>query len=86
MQLQNRRGTTAVFVAVMMTVLLAVSALSIDSNRLNSLRNELQYSAESGAHAGAIQLMEPNDPGNTVTVAAAYSTKYLAMQGVVQVD
>ena len=86
MQLQNRRGTTAVIVAVMMTVLLAVSAVSIDSNRLNSLRNELQFSADAGAHAGAIQLMEPNDPGTTADVAAAYSMKYLAMQGVVQVD
>jgi len=70
----------------MMTALLAVSAVSIDSNRLHSLRNELQFSADAGAHAGAIQLMEPNDPMNTADVAAAYSTRYLAMQGVVQVD
>lgn len=86
MRLQNRRGTIAVFVAVMMAALLAVSAVSIDSNRLHSLRNELQFSADAGAHAGAIQLMEPNDPMSTADVAAAYSTKYLAMQGVVQVD
>ena len=86
MRLQNRRGTIAVLVAVMMTALLAVSAVSIDSNRLQSLRNELQFSADAGAHAGAIQLMEPNDPMNTADVAAAYSMKYLAMQGVVQVD
>ena len=86
MQLQNRRGTIAVLVAVMMTALLAVSAVSIDSSRLHSLRNELQFSADAGAHAGAIQLMEPNDPMSTADVAAAYSTKYLAMQGVVQVD
>ncbi|HEX6941389.1 MAG TPA: TadG family pilus assembly protein [Gemmatimonadaceae bacterium] len=87
MQLQNRRGTIAVLVAVMMTALLAVSAVSIDSSRLHSLRNELQFSADAGAHAGAIQLMEPNDPLTTAEeVAAAYSKKYLAMQGVVQVD
>lgn len=86
MLLQNRRGTIAVLVAVMMTALLAVSAVSIDTSRLHSLRNELQFSADAGAHAGAIQLMEPNDPMATADVAAAYSTKYLAMQGVVQVD
>ena len=86
MQLQNRRGTIAVLVAVVMTAMLAVSAVSIDSSRMLSLRNELQFSADAGAHAGAIQLMEPNDPMSTVDVAVAYSTQYLAMQGVVQVD
>jgi uncharacterized membrane protein len=86
MVLQNRRGMTGVIVAVMMTTLLAVSAVTIDSNRLHSLRNELQFSADAGAHAGAIQLMEPNDPMTTADVAAAYSTRYLAMQGVVHVD
>ena len=86
MQLQNRRGTIAVLVAVMVTALLAVSAVSIDSSRLHSLRNELQFSADAGAHAGAIQLLEPNDPMSTADVAAEYSMKYLAMQGVVHVD
>ena len=86
MQLQNRRGTIAVLVAVMMTALIAVSAVSIDSSRLLSLRNELQFSADAGAHAGAIQLMEPNDPMNTADVATRYSMRYLAMQGVVNVD
>ena len=84
--LQNRRGTTAVIIAFMVTTLVAVSAVSIDSGRLFSLRNELQYSAESGAHAGAIQLMAPNDPLTTVDVAKEYSARYLAMQGVVDVD
>lgn len=86
MDMQGRRGTIAVMLAVMMTALVAVSAVSIDASRLLSLRNELQFSADAGAHAGAIQLMEPNDPTYTADTAAAYSTRYLAMQAVVQVD
>ena len=86
MDMRNRRGTIAVIVAVLMTALLAVSAVSIDTSRMLSLRNELQFSADAGAHAGAIQLMEPNDPGQTTGIAADYSMRYLAMQGVVQVD
>jgi uncharacterized membrane protein len=75
-----------VLLAVVMTALVAVSAVSLDVNRLSSLRNELQFSADAGAHAGAIQLMEPNDPMYTADTAAAYSQRYLAMQGVVRVD
>lgn len=86
MEMQGRRGTIAVMIAVMMTALVAVSAMSIDTSRLLSLRNELQFSADAGAHAGAIQLMEPNDPTYTADTAAAYSIRYLAMQAVVQVD
>lgn len=86
MQTRRRRGTIAVLVAVMITALVAVSAVSIDMSRMLSLRNELQFSADAGAHAGAIQLMEPNDPSLTTDVATSYSRRYLAMQGVVAVD
>ena len=86
MNMQSRPGALAVLLAVMMTALLAVSAVSLDVNRLSSLRNELQFSADAGAHAGAIQLMEPNDPAFTADTAMAYSRRYLAMQGVVRVD
>ena len=86
MNLKCRRGTIAVLLAVLMVTLVAVSAVSIDTSRLLSLRNELQYSADAGAHAGAIQLIEPNDPAYTIDTAAAYSVRYLAMQGVVRVD
>lgn len=86
MSLRNRPGTFAVLLAVMMTALVAVSAVSLDVNRLSSLRNELQGSADAGAHAGAIQLMEPNDWTHTADTAMAYSQRYLAMQGVVRVD
>ena len=84
--MRSRPGALAVLLAVMMTALVAVSAVSLDVNRLTSLRNELQFSADAGAHAGAIQLMEPNDPTYTADTATAYSMRYLAMQGVVRVD
>ena len=86
MDTQNRRGTVAVLLAVMMTALVAVSALSLDTNRLLSFRNELQFSADAGAHAGAIQLIEPNDPVYSADTAAAYASRYKAMQTVVRVD
>ena len=86
MNTKSRRGTTAVFVAVLMTTLVAVSAVSIDTSRMLSLRNELQFSADAGAHAGAIQLIEPNNPTHATDTAAAYSLRYLAMQGVVTID
>lgn len=86
MNLRNRKGTIAVLVAVMITALLTVSAFSIDTNRLLALRNELQFSADAGAHAGAIQLREPNDPMGTADTAVAYAHRYLAMQTRVDVD
>jgi Flp pilus assembly protein TadG len=86
MTLKSRRGTIAILVAVMLTGVIAVSAVSIDVSRLSSLRNELQFSADAGAHAGAIQLVEPNDPSFTVDTATAYASRYLVMQEVVQVD
>jgi hypothetical protein len=60
--------------------------VSIDVTRLSSLRNELQSSADAGAHAGAIQLIEPNDPMHSADTATAYASRYLAMQGAVAVD
>ena len=86
MNTRNRRGNIAVLVAFMTTGLVAVSAVSLDATRLLSFRNELQFSADAGAHAGAIQLVEPNDPTYTADTAAAYATRYLSMQRVVRVD
>ena len=86
MDMRSRRGTIAVLVAVMMTGLIAVSALSLDTSRMLSFRNELQFSADAGAHAGAIQLLEPNDPTQTEEAAKSYASRYRAMQTVVHVD
>lgn len=86
MDTRNRRGHIAVLVAAVTTGLVAASAVSLDATRLLSFRNELQFSADAGAHAGAIQLIEPNDPTYTADTAAAYATRYLSMQHVVRVD
>lgn len=86
MDMRSRRGTIAVLVAVLMTALIAVSALSLDTSRMLSFRNELQFSADAGAHAGAIQLLEPNDPTYTAEAATTYASRYRAMQTVVRVD
>ena len=86
MNVRSRRGNVTVLVAVLLTGTVAASAVSIDVTRLWSLRHELQYSADAGAHAGAVQLMEPNDPMSTVDTARAFAIRYLAMQGAVQVD
>ncbi len=86
MNAKSRRGNITVLVAVLLTGTVAASAVSIDVARLSSLRHELQYSADAGAHAGAIQLTEPNDPMSTVQAARAFAIRYLAMQGTVQVD
>lgn len=86
MNTRSRRGAMAVLVAVLVTAFVAASALSLDTSRMLSFRNELQFSADAGAHAGAIQLVEPNDPMFTADAAAAYATRYKAMQRTVQVD
>jgi uncharacterized membrane protein len=85
MNVKSRSGN-AVLVAVLLTGTVAASAVSLDVARLSSMRHELQSSADAGAHAGAIQLMEPNDPMFTVDMARSFATRYLAMQGAVQVD
>jgi uncharacterized membrane protein len=86
MNVKSRRGNIAVLVAVLLTGTIAASAVSIDVTRLWSMRHELQFSADAGAHAGAIQLMAPNDPMFTVDTARAFAIRYPAMQGTVQVD
>src|SRR5688572_9048204 len=86
MQMKSRSGAVIVLVALMITALVAVSAVSIDMSRLWSLRNELQSSADAGAHAGAVQLLPPNDAAYTVDSARAYSLRNKAMQGTVTVD
>ncbi len=71
---------------IMMVTLVSISAIAIDFSRLWTLRNELQTSADAAAHAGAIQLLPPNNAGTTAAVATSYANVNKAMQGVVTVD
>jgi len=86
MNLKARRGAVIVMLGIMIVTLVGISAISIDFSRLWSLRNELQTSADAAAHAGAIQLLPPNNAGTTVAVATSYANANLAMQGTVTVD
>lgn len=86
MKLKARRGAVVVMLGIMIVALVSVSAISIDFSRLWALRNELQTSADAAAHAGAIQLLPPNNAGTTVSVATSYANSNLAMAGTVTVD
>lgn len=86
MGLKVRRGAVVVILGIMAVALMSISAISIDFSRLWTLRNELQTSADAGAHAGAIQLLPPNNAGTAATVAVSYANVNLAMQGTVTVD
>lgn len=86
MRLKARRGAVVVMLGIMIVALVSITAISIDFSRLWSLRNELQTSADAAAHAGAIQLLPPNNAGQTIAVATSYGHLNLAMQDSVTVD
>ncbi len=86
MRYKARRGAVVVLLGIMISALVSVSAISIDFSRLWALRNELQTSADAAAHAGAIQLLPPNNAGTTVAVATSYANVNLAMYRTVTVD
>lgn len=58
---KNEKGATAVFVALVLTMLLGFAALGVDVNYLYGVRNELHNAADAGALAGASVLF--NDDG-----------------------
>lgn len=57
MKSSRRRGVTAVFVVVMMTVLLGFAALTVDLGMLYNVRGDMQRTADSAALASANALM-----------------------------
>ena len=70
----------------MIVALFAIASLAIDFSRLWTLRNELQWSADAGAHAGAIQLLPPNAPADADDSASSFAIKNLVMGRAVTVD
>jgi len=86
MKLVARSGTIAVLLGVVIVALFGAASLSIDFSRLWTLRNELQGSADAGAHAGAVQLLVPNAYVDADDSASSFATRNLAMGGVVTVD
>jgi Flp pilus assembly protein TadG len=87
-----RRGAVLPLVAVLMLVLIGVSALAIDFGHLYVVRNELQNAADAGALRGARVLY--NDDGTAINAAfamqeaedAAKENKALAEEGDIEVD
>jgi Flp pilus assembly protein TadG len=51
--MDNKRGTTAVVVAIVLTVLIGIAALAVDVGYLYATRNELQNVSDAAALAGA---------------------------------
>jgi hypothetical protein len=86
MKLKARRGAVVVMLGIMMVALVSITAISIDFSRMWTLRNELQTAADAAAHAGAIQLLPPNNAGNTIAAATSYATVNKAMTQTVSVD
>jgi hypothetical protein len=58
LELKNQRGATLVFVAILLGVIVALTALAVDVGHLYGVRNELQNAADAGALAGAYMLYD----------------------------
>jgi len=70
----DRRGTTLVFVALTMTVVLGFAAFAVDLSQMGAYRSELQRAADAGAHAGAIQLTKSNYD-SAAAIAISFATE-----------
>ena len=86
LRLKNRSGVFVVLAGLLITVLLAASAMSVDMSRIWSMRNELQTSADAAALVGAIQLTPPHLPGYAVDTATAFANRNKALYDPVTVD
>lgn len=85
-RLQARKGAVVAILGIIITSMVAVSALAIDFSRLWTLRNELQTAADAGAMAGAIQLIPPRNPATTAAEVHTYANLNKAMQDTVRID
>jgi len=85
-RLKARRGAFIALLGVTIVALIAVASVALDFSRLWTLRNELQSSADAGAHAGAIQLLPPNAGADADDSASSFATKNKAMGSLVTVD
>lgn len=77
-------GAYAVLFAVMMIVLLALGAFTIDAGALYSERRSLQGAADAGALAGVQEL--PGAPGSAVTISNDYAGRNVGTLGVTDAD
>lgn len=66
--LTDQQGATAVYVGLIISFLVMLTALAVDVGHLYGVRNELQNASDAGALAGASLLFD--DDGNLTVVAA----------------
>lgn len=71
----RRRGIVAVLVALLLVVLLGVTAFSIDGGGLYDLRRRASGAAEAAASAAALELLYPSGgvPSESKAIAAAHA-------------
>ncbi len=69
----QRRGALVVLFSILLVVLVAILALTIDVGYLYTVRTDLQRASDAGALAGAGQLME--SPAAAVAAAREYTRK-----------
>jgi Flp pilus assembly protein TadG len=85
-RLRNRRGVFVILFGLLFMVLMAASAMAVDMSRIWTMRNELQTAAESGALAGAVQLVSPHDPLRAIDTASVFIGLNRSMYGTITVD
>ena len=66
--------------------LMAASAMAVDMSRIWTMRNELQTAAESGALAGAVQLVAPHNAAYALDTATVFAGLNTAMYDAITVD
>ncbi len=77
----RHRGAVAVMVAVMMTVIIGVAALTVDIGAMYNAKADLQRTADAAALAAAARL-SAYDEGNPAQLAVAEAQSYIAKNGV----
>ncbi len=85
----NRRGAILVLVGMLLVSMVGMLALAVDFGRLDSLKADLQTSADAAALAGAVELLRAASSipaGDPRSVAAAWVAKNPAMHSAVSVE
>ena len=74
-RLRNRRGAALVLIAIMMTVMIGMVGASVDFARMYAFKAQLQVTADAGAMAGAIELVNGRNNAFLPDTAITYGTK-----------
>src|SRR5688500_10326675 len=85
-RLTNRRGSFVVLFGILFMTLMGAAAMAIDMSRIWTMRNELQTAAESGALAGAVQLVDPHIAAHAEDTARVFIALNTAMQDAITAD